>query len=121
LARSRAAHSVGGHPAGAVHLGLDPLATHLLDDIRYPDPEQADGHGVLSGLVVDGQLNFVGLVNIYVVILGFPAVISRRPCSGHDSVFDLNGNESFWASSKSPGSGVIHVFDGHDTDGELTA
>jgi hypothetical protein len=67
LAWSRATHSVGRHPAGAVHLGLDPLATHFLDDIRYPDPEQGDGHGVLSGLVVDGKLNFVGLVNLYVL------------------------------------------------------
>jgi hypothetical protein len=121
LTRSRATHPVGRHPAGAVHLGLDPLATHLLNDVRYPDPKQADGHGVLGRLVIDGKLDFVGLVNFYVVILGFPAVISRRPCSGHDSVFDLNGNESFWASSKSPSSGVIHVLDGHDTNGKLTA
>lgn len=120
-AMSRAAHSVSRHPAGAVHLGLDPLATHLLDDIRYPDPEHGDGHGVLSGLVVDGKLNFVGLVNLYVVILGFPTVISRRPCSGHDSVLDLNGNESFWATSKSPGSSVIYILDSHDTNGKLTA
>lgn len=120
-ARSRAAHSVSGHPAGAVHLGLNPLATHLLDDIGYPDPQHSDGHGVLGGLVVDGKLNLVGLVNINVVIFSFPTVISRRSCSGHDSVLDLNGNESFWASSKSPGSGVIHILDSHDTNGKLTA
>lgn len=115
------AHFVGRDPAGTTHFGLDSLATHFLNYVGYSDPEQADGHGVLAGFVVDDDFQFVGLVYIDSVEFGFPAVVSGNFGASRHSVLDLDSHKRFGTAREASRRGVVDVVDGDDAQGEGTA
>lgn len=110
------AHLVGGDPARTIHFCLDSLAADFLDNVRDAYPEQTNGHWVLAGFIVNGELDLVGLVDVDVVVFGIPAIISGCFGASDDRVFDLDGNKRFGTSRKTTRDGMIHVLDRHDTN-----
>lgn len=115
-----ATHSIGRYPARAVDLGLDPFATHLLDNIRDADPEETDRQWVVSRFIIDRQLDLVGLVDINIMVLGFPLVGAGGFGAGHDIVFDLDRDVGFGAARKLARGGMIDVLDSLDANGEIS-
>jgi hypothetical protein len=55
------------------------------------------------------------------VEFGFPSIIPRGSCSGHNGIFNFNGNKSLGAPGESSGGGVINVLDSNHSDGKLAA
>ena len=113
------AHTVGRDPARAVNIGLNLLASQLLGNIGYPDPHHADGNRMLGRLVVNGELDFVGPINLDGVILGLPTVQAGGLGTGDYVVLDLDGNEGIGTPTESTSGSMIDIFDGNDADGEL--
>ena len=124
LGRRRArvvAHLVGRDPAGKVHLGLDPLTAHLLDDVGYSHPEKANGYRVLAGLVVHGDFDLVGLIHVDSMLLIIPAVGAGRLGARHDGVFDLDGDKRLGAAREVAGGGMVDALNAHDSNDESSA
>lgn len=71
---------------------------------------------MLPRLVVDRQFDLIGLVDINVVVLGLPSVISG--CSGpcHNLVLDLDGNKGIWSATEASCGCVIDVFNRNDSN-----
>lgn len=116
-----ASHFVGGHPAGAAHFRLNPLTAHLLDNIGNSNPQQTDGHGVLAGLVVYDEFDFVGLGDVNSVEFRVPAIVARGSCAGRDGVFDFDGNKGLGSSCEAASRCVIDVINSHDANREFAA
>lgn len=57
-------HLVRGDPARGVQFSLYLLTTHLLRYVGYANPEHAYRRWAVPGLVVNGQFDFICLVDI---------------------------------------------------------
>ena len=75
---------------------------------------------MFTRLVVDCQFYLVGLVDLNVVVLGFPAVVPRRLCAGRNSILNFYGHKCFGAAGESRCGSVIDILDCHDSDGKLS-
>lgn len=115
-----ARHPVRRNPARATDLGLDLLSSHFLDDVGDAHPQQSDRQGVVARLVVDGQLDLVGLVDVDVVVLGVPSIGPGALGTSDDVVFDLDGDEGVGAPGEAAGGGVVDILHGLDADRQLS-
>lgn len=77
-------------------LGAHLPPPQLLDDVAQPQPQHSDGHGSsLPGhLVVDGDLDLVGLVDVDLKVL-VPPVGARRVSASAGRVLDLDVDDRF--------------------------
>jgi len=41
-------HLIRGRPSSLVELGFDPLSSNLIYEVRQPDPQQANGYGMIA-------------------------------------------------------------------------
>jgi hypothetical protein len=59
-----ALHPLSRHPARTA-FATDFSPSQFLDDVAHPDPQHADGNGrVTRRPIVDGDLDFVGLIDV---------------------------------------------------------
>lgn len=75
---------------------------------------------MLPRLVVNCKLDFVRLVHVNIVILGFPSIIFSCPSSRAHLIFDLDGNKCIRGAAEASGRRVINIFDRDDSNRELT-
>ena len=75
---------------------------------------------MLAGLVVDGEFELVGLVDLDAVVFRLPPVVPRRSRPGDEVILDLDSDERFGAPREPAGGGVVDVLYGDDSDRKLT-
>lgn len=112
---------VCSNPARVLELSLNLLATHFLGKVGNADPEHTDGKEVVASLVVHGDFNLVGLVNVELVVFVDPAVVPGGLSAALDGIFNLDVDESLGASTKATRSGMVNVGNGVDAQREVTA
>lgn len=116
-----ASHLISRHPPRVLQLRFDLLAAHFLGNVRYPYPEQANGQRMIGGLIVDCDLNLVGLVNIEVMDFIQPTIIPGGFRATLDAVFHFDVDESFWTTAKATSGRMINIGNCVYAQGQMTA
>jgi len=104
-----------------LELGFDFLSSHLLRNIRYSDPEHTDRHCTVTSLVIYGKLNLVGLVDVELVELIRPPVVSCSTSASLGGIFDLHDNKSFRSSAESSSSSMVDIGHSMNLDGKTAS
>jgi hypothetical protein len=97
-----------------LEFSLNLLATHFLGNVRDADPEHTNRQQVVPSLVVDGDFDFVSLVNVELMSLVDPAVVPGGLSAAFDGVFNLDVDESLGTSTKATRSRMVNVSNGMD-------
>jgi hypothetical protein len=92
-----------------LQLRFDLLTAHLFRNVGYPYPEQTNGQWMIGGLIIDRDLDLVGLVNVKLVQLVQPPVVPRRLRAALYAVFNFDVNESFGTTAKTTGRRMVNV------------
>jgi hypothetical protein len=76
---------------------------------------------MISCLIIDGQFNLISLLNIELMKLVGPLVVSGGPCPTLGDIFNFHDDESFRSSTETASRGMVHVSHCVDAQGKSTA
>ena len=119
--RTGIVHLIRRDPLGVVEFGLDLFAPHLLRYVGDANPQHTYGCRMSSRLIIDGEFNFVGLVDINIMQLIGPSVGPSSFSPANEGIFNFHDDEGFWSSRKSPSSSVVDIFNGVYTHGQMSS
>lgn len=124
-------HLICGYPAAVLQFRFDLLTAHFLGNIRYPQPEDANGKRMVTASLIDGYLNFVCFVDVELkglvcklasldALLWFIFARGWLRCKRLGEIFAINGYIRSWRAAVARCS-VVDVGDGADANRYMAA
>jgi hypothetical protein len=100
---------------------FDLLTAHLFRNVGYSYPEQTDGQWMVGGLIIDRDLDLVGLVNVKLVQLVQPTIVPGWLRAALYAVFNFDINKSLWTTAKTTRRRMVNVSYGVNAQGQMPA